>query len=217
MTTESRLREAICRAAASMFARGLTHGSTGNISARLDDGGLLVTPTGSSFGTLDPARLSRIDAAGRHVAGDPPTKEMPLHTALYDTRGGRAGAVVHLHSTHSVALSVLPGIDPDCVLPPLTAYSVMRLGKVALLPYFRPGDPAMGQAVRDLHGTRSALLLAHHGPVVAGATLDAAVDAAEELEATARIALLTHGLSPRTLSSLQIAGLRDAFGAEWED
>lgn len=216
MTAEARLREAICAAARSMFDRGLTHGSTGNISARLPDGGLLVTPTGSSFGTLDPARLALIDAGGRHVAGDPPTKEMPLHAAFHDTRGTRAGAVVHLHSTHSVALSVLPGIDPDCVLPPLTAYSVMRLGRVKLLPYFRPGDPAMGEAVRALAGTRAAVLLAHHGPVVAGATLEAAVDAAEELEATARIALLTRGLNPRVLDAGQIAGLRDAFGAEWE-
>ncbi|RUY32650.1 aldolase, partial [Mesorhizobium sp. M7A.F.Ca.US.001.04.1.1] len=135
MNDETRLREQICSVAASMFTRGLTAGSSGNISARLGDGRLLVSPTGSSFGTLDPARLSLFDAEGRFVDGDKPTKEMPLHSAFYETRGARAGAVVHLHSTHSVAVSLLPGIDPDSVFKPLTAYSVMRLGKVKLLPY----------------------------------------------------------------------------------
>lgn len=146
---ESALREEICRVSASIFQRGLTHGASGNISARTEDGGLLVSPTGASFGALDPARLSRFDASGVLISGDKPTKEMPLHQAFYETRDS-AGAVVHLHSTHSVALSILPDTDPDCVLPPLTAYSVMRVGKVKLLPYFRPGDPAMGDAVREL-------------------------------------------------------------------
>lgn len=215
MSEESRLREAICRIAASMFARGLTAGSSGNISARLGDGRLLVTPTGASFGELDPSRLSLFDAEGRFVSGDKPTKEMPLHSAFYETRGARTGAVVHLHSTHSVAVSLLPDIDPDSVFKPLTAYSIMRLGKVKLLPYFRPGDPAMGDAVAALEGRRAAVLLAHHGPVVAGADLAAAGNMMEELEATAALALLTRGADPRLLDAGQIAGLRAAFGAEW--
>ena len=161
MTADARLREDICRLARSMFDRGLTPGASGNISARTEDGGLLVTPTGSSFGDLDPARLSRFDALGRHVAGDAPTKEMSLHQAFYDTRQG-AGAVVHLHSCLAVAWSMMPDVDPENLLPPLTAYSIMRLGKVQLLPFFLPGDPAMGQAVRGLAGRRSAVVLANH-------------------------------------------------------
>jgi ribulose-5-phosphate 4-epimerase/fuculose-1-phosphate aldolase len=217
MSEESRLRDLVCELARSMFERGLTGGASGNISLRLSDGGLLVTPTGSSFGRLDPARLSRFDASGRLVDGDPPTKEMPLHAAFYETRGAKAGAVVHLHSTHSVALSMLPDTDPDNVLPPLTAYSIMRLGKVKLLPIFRPGDPAMGEAIRGLAGKRSAVLLANHGPVVAAKDLEAAVYAMEELEETARLALLTRGLSPRMLSPAQVREVVEHFDVEWDD
>ena len=147
MTEEAKLRELICVLAKSLFDRGLTGGSTGNISARTSDGGLLVSPTGTSFGRLDPARLSRFDPRGTLIEGDNPTKEMPLHSAFYDT-SSTAGAVVHLHSCHSVALSMMPDIDEDNFLPPLTPYSIMKLGKVKLLPFFMPGDPAMGEAVR---------------------------------------------------------------------
>jgi ribulose-5-phosphate 4-epimerase/fuculose-1-phosphate aldolase len=217
MTEEARLRESVCRLARSIFDRRLTYGSSGNISVRCPDGGLLVTPTGSSLGGLDPARLSRFDASGRHVGGDKPTKEMPLHAAFYETRPAKTGAVVHLHSTHSVAISMLPEIDPGCVFPPLTAYSVMRLGKVRLLPYFRPGDAAIGEAVRALAGRHSALLLANHGPVVAGQDLAEAVHAMEELEETARLMLLTRGLSPRFLDDAQVRDLVAHFGVEWND
>jgi 3-dehydro-4-phosphotetronate decarboxylase len=217
MSEESLLRETICAFARSIFERGLTGGASGNISARTADGGLLVTPTGASFGRLDPARLSRFDVGGRLLDGDKPTKEMPLHSAFYETRGDKAGAVVHLHSVHSVALSILPDSDPDCLLPPLTAYSVMRLGKVKLLPYFRPGDPAMGEAVRSLAGKRSAVVLANHGPVVAGKDLEAAVYAIEELEETARLTLLTRGSNPVGLTTVQIRDLVKHFELEWED
>lgn len=216
MSSETRLREQICLFAKSIFDRGLTAGASGNISARLPDGGLLVTPTGVSLGFLDPARLSRFDAAGKLVEGDPPTKEMPLHSAFYETRGDKAGAVVHLHSTHSVALSMLPDADPDSLLPPLTAYSIMRVGKVALLPYFRPGDSAMGDAVRSLAGKRSAVVLANHGPVVAAKDLEAAVFAIEELEETARLALITRGANPRLLTERQIRELVATYGLEWD-
>ncbi|NGO51337.1 aldolase [Allomesorhizobium camelthorni] len=216
MSSESHARENICEFARSMFDRGLTGGASGNISMRLEDGGLLVTPTGSSFGRLDPSRLSRFDAAGRLIGGDAPTKEMPLHSAFYETRGAKTGAVVHLHSTHSVALSMLPDTDPDNVLPPLMAYSIMRLGKVKLLPFFRPGDAAMGDAIRGLAGRRSAVLLASHGPVVAAKDLEAAVYATEELEETARLALLTRGLKPRMLDSAQIRDIVDHFDVEWD-
>ncbi len=216
MSAEACLRETLCDLAASLYQRGLTHGSTGNISARCEDGGLLVSPTGTSFGRLDPARLARFDAAGRHVGGDPPTKEMPLHRAFYDTRDG-TGAVVHLHSCHSVALSMLPSDDPQNWLPPLTPYAIMQLGKVTLLPYFRPGDADMGDAVRGLNGRRAAVMLANHGPVVAGKTVEAACNAVEELEATARLALMLRGLPARALDGAQIADLVRVNKIEWED
>lgn len=215
MTSENKLREDICFWAKSIFDRGLTGGASGNISVRTEDGGLLVTPTGSSFGRLDPARLSRFDATGRHVEGNEPTKEMPLHEAFYETRKS-AGAVVHLHSTHSVAVSMLPETNRDNMLRPLTAYSIMRLGKVKLLPYFRPGDPAMGQAVRGLAGKHSAIVLANHGPVVAGKALEAAVYAIEELEETARLSLLLRGSQAVELTEAQIADVITTFEVDWE-
>ncbi|ORE95856.1 aldolase [Stappia sp. 22II-S9-Z10] len=215
MSAEARLRETLCDFAASLFARGLTHGSTGNISARTEDGGLIVSPTGTSFGRLDPARLARFDAAGQHIGGDKPTKEMPLHSAFYETRG-TAGAVVHLHSSHSVALSMMPDVDPDDFLPPLTPYALMKLGRVKLLPFFLPGDAAMGDAVRGLAGKRTAVMLANHGPVVAGKDLEAAVTAIEELEETAKLALLTRGLSPRMLTADQVRAVVTTFDVEWD-
>lgn len=215
MSLDARLREEICALARSLYDRGLTYGSTGNISARTEDGGLLVTPTGSSFGRLDPARLSRLDAAGRLVGGDAPTKEMALHAAFYETRKA-VGAVAHLHATHSVALSMLPGADPDDLLPPLTPYAIMQMGRVKLLPFFVPGDPAMGEAIRGLAGRRAAVVLANHGPVVAGKSLAAAVNAIEELEATARLALLTRGLNPRLLTGDQTMAVVRAFDVEWD-
>jgi len=215
MSREAALREQICMLAKSMFDRGLTHGSTGNISARTEDGGLLVSPTGTSFGRLDPGRLSRFNAVGTLISGDRPTKEMPLHTAFYDTRS-TAGAVVHLHSCHSVALSMLPDVDPDSFLPPLTPYGIMKLGRVKLLPFFLPGDPAMGEAVRGLAGRRSAVMLANHGPVVAGKDIEAACNAIEELEDTARLALMTRGMGARGLDDGQVQALVTAFDVEWD-
>ncbi|WP_428390360.1 3-oxo-tetronate 4-phosphate decarboxylase [Lichenicoccus sp.] len=211
--SERKSREQICLFARSLFERGLTAGSSGNISLRLDDGCWLMTPTNTSMGFLDPARLSRLDAQGDLVSGDPPSKELPLHQALYDTRAG-AGAIVHLHSVHSVAVSMLPEIDPRSVLPPLTAYSVMRVGAVALVPYYRPGDSAVAGAIRGLAGRHSAVLLANHGPVVAGSTLEAAMHATEELEETARLYLLLRGLNPRLLSQAQVDDLVAHFGLE---
>jgi 3-dehydro-4-phosphotetronate decarboxylase len=215
VTEEARLREIICELAKPLFDRGLTHGSTGNILARTPDGGLLVSPTGTSFGRLDPSRLSCFDAEGRHVSGDQPTKEMPLHSASYDTRS-QAGAVVHLHSCHAVAWSMMPDVDEDDLLPPLTPYAIMQLGRVKLLPFFRPGDPAMGDAVRGLAGKRSAVMLANHGPVVAGKDVEAACNAIEELEATARLAMLTCGCRPRLLKDPQIRDIVTNFNVEWE-
>ena len=211
MSNENALREEICRTARSMFERGLTHGSTGNISARLDDGWLL-TPTGSSLGTLDPARLSKLDWSGALISGDQPSKENFLHLAMYEERAraqAPAGAVVHLHSTHSVAVSVLEDVDPADVLPPITAYYVMRVGSLPLVPYFAPGDLKLADAVRRFADKHHAVLLANHGPVVAGTTLAAAADATEELEQTAKLFLLLQGRRIRTLSEEQVRSLRD--------
>ena len=215
MSEEAKTRELIVTLAKSMFDRGLTGGATGNISARLSDGRLLVSPTGSCFGRLDPARLSMIDTGGQQIDGDQPTKEMPLHSAFYETRA-ETGAVVHLHSTHSVALSMLPDVDPQNFLPPLTPYSIMRLGKVTLLPIFLPGDPAMGDAVRGLAGRRSAVMLANHGPVVAGKDAEAACYAVEELEETAKLALLTRGMGAIGLNDTQVKAVVDRFDVDWD-
>lgn len=209
---ESRLREDLCRLGRSMFARGLTHGSTGNLSVRLPEGDYLMTPTGSNLGELDPARLSRLDAQGRHLSGDKPTKESFLHIAMYEERP-RSTAVVHLHSTWSTAVSVLADVDPADVLPPLTAYYVMRIGSLPLVPYHAPGDMNLAHAVRRFAGRHHALLLANHGPVVAGSSLSAAADAIEELEATARLHLSLHGRACRCLTPEQVAELRAKFPA----
>jgi ribulose-5-phosphate 4-epimerase/fuculose-1-phosphate aldolase len=208
---DTRLREEICRLGRSLFDRGLTPGSSGNISVRCNDGGWLVTPTNASLGGLDPAKLSRLDADGRLLSGDAPTKEVPLHTALYATRSA-AQAVVHLHSTHSVALSMLPEIDPRAVLPPMTPYYLIKCGATALVPYYRPGDPAVADAIRGLAGQHSSVLLANHGPVVSGDSLEAAVFAIEELEETAKLYLLLRGLNPRYLTPAQVADLAKTFG-----
>lgn len=169
-----------------------------------------MTPTNASLGFLDPARLSRLDAAGRLMSGDKPTKEIPLHSALYESRGS-ARAIVHLHSTHAVALTMLPEINPRAVLPPMTPYYLMRAGQTALVPYYRPGDPAVADAIRGLAGRYSSVLLANHGPVVAGDSLEAAVFATEELEETAKLYLLLRNLNPRYLSPAQVADLATTF------
>src|SRR6478609_11017219 len=211
--SETGTLEEICRLVRSLFERGLTPGSSGNISVKLDDGGWLVTPTNASLGFLDPARLSHLAADGRLLSGDAPTKEVPLHSALYETRQA-ARAVVHLHSTHSVALSMLPEIEPRAALPPMTAYYVMKCGATALVPYYRPGDPAVVDAIKELAGKYSSVLLANHGPVVAGDTLEAAVFATEELEETAKLYLLLRNLNPRYLTPAQVQDLVSHFGLE---
>ncbi|PIO99418.1 3-oxo-tetronate 4-phosphate decarboxylase [Pleomorphomonas carboxyditropha] len=212
MIDETELRRKIVDFAGSFHRRGLTHGSSGNISARLDDGGLVMTPTGSSFGTLDAGRLSRLDADGNHIGGDRPTKEIPLHRAFYASRPG-TGAVVHLHSPFATAFSMLSDVDPGDALPPLTPYSIMLLGKVRLLPYFRPGSPAIGEAIAALAGSAKAVLLANHGPIVVGRTLEDAVNAMEELEATARLFFLTRDCGAKRLTPAQVEELAANHGA----
>ncbi len=206
---ESALREQICQLGKSLFDRGYTHGSTGNISAKIDNGWLL-TPTNSCLGRLDPARLSKMSWDGKLLAGDAPSKESFLHLAMYEERKS-FGAVVHLHGSHSVGVSLIDNIDCDDCLPPLTAYYIMRIGYLPIVPYYKPGDRALAIAVREVAKKHHAVLLANHGPVVAGTSLSAAVDAAEELEETAKIFLQLRHDKLRTLSPTQVDELRRAF------
>ena len=207
--TENRLREEIVDFGRSLFERGLTAGSSGNISVRLDDGWLL-TPTNACLGRLDPARLAKLDWEGRLLAGDPPSKEAFLHRAMYEERRG-AAAIVHLHSTHAAAVSCMHGLDHADCIPPLTAYFVMKIGRLPLIPYHRPGDPALGAAIRGLAARHCAVLLANHGPVVSGTSLEAAVYATEELEETARLFLLLRHCPSRPLNPEQIDELKSVF------
>ena len=204
-TTETRLREEICWFGKSLYDRGLTPGSSGNISVRVDDG-WLMTPTNACLGRLDPATLSKVDAKGNSISGDKPTKESFLHLSMYAERPS-AGAIVHLHSTHSVAVSVLADIEPENPIPPITAYYVMKIGKLVLLPYYAPGDMTLANAVREVAGRHHAVLLANHGPVVAGKDLPTAVYATEELEETARLYLMLRGERLRLLTPDQVAEL----------
>jgi len=206
---EHRLREEIVAFGRSLFDRGLSAGSSGNLSVRLADGWLL-TPTNACLGRLDPARLAKLDWDGRLISGDAPSKEAFLHRAMYAERRG-AGAIVHLHASHSAAVSCMHGLDHHDCLPPLTAYYVMKIGRLPLIPYHRPGDPGLGEAIRGLAGKHSAVLLANHGPVVSGSTLEAAVYATEELEETAKLFLLLRNTPTRPLNEEQIAELKAVF------
>jgi ribulose-5-phosphate 4-epimerase/fuculose-1-phosphate aldolase len=208
---ENQIREHIATLGKSLYDRGLAHGSAGNISVKLADG-WLMTPTNSCMGRLDPARISKLDASGRLVSGDKPSKETFLHVAMYGERPG-SGAVVHLHSIHSVAVSCMDGLDAEDVFPPITAYAVMQVGRLALVPYYPPGDESLAEAVRKVAGRHHAVLLANHGPVVAGSSLDAAVNAIEELEQTAKLMLLLQGHPTRYLSIEQVAELNRRFAS----
>ena len=185
--SDSRIRDQIAGLAASLFERGLTSGSTGNLSARLDDGGYLVTPTDTSLGFLDPARLSRLDSGGNWIDGDMPTKEGFLHLSMYRADADRR-AVAHLHSTYSVCLSCLRGLDTEDMLPPITPYVLMKVGRVARVPFFPPGDEALGPVIEEKARTHSGIIIANHGPVVAARSLRAAVFGIEEVEESAKLA-----------------------------
>lgn len=202
LSEETRLRDEIVSIGRSLFDRCFTYGSTGNISAKLSNGEILMTPTDASLGTLEGSALSKFSAEGVHIGGSKPTKEAFLHQCMYCERID-AGAVVHLHSTHAVAVSLIEGLDPEDLLPPLTAYYVMRVGKLPLAPYFPPGDVALAEAVRERAKSSSAVLLANHGPVVAGKTLKDAQYATEELEETAKLFLMLRSENLRPLTPMQ--------------
>ena len=211
MMTETALRSLLSELAASLFQRGFSVGSAGNISARLPDG-YLMTPTNSCLGRLDPARISKLDLNFAHIGGDKPSKEVFMHRAFYQARED-AGAVVHLHSTMATAVSCLPDVDQGNPIPPLTPYFVMRVGRtMPIVPYYRPGDPAMEPAIHAAAQDARAVLLANHGPVVSGKTLTDAIYAAEELEEAAKLYLLLRGTAPRLLTPPQVDDLLDTFG-----
>ncbi len=204
-------RELLVSLGASLFARGFSVGSAGNISVKVADG-YLMTPTNSSLGRLEAAQISKLDRNFQHVAGDKPSKEVFMHRAFYDARP-EAGAVVHLHSSAATAVGCLPDVDPENPIPPLTPYFVMRVGRrMPVVPYYRPGDPAMGPAIQQAAMTARAVLLANHGPVVSGATLLDAVYAAEELEEAAKLFLMLRGAAPRLLTPAQVEDLLGTFG-----
>ena len=206
---ETRAREDIASFGALLYNRGLAHGTAGNISVRLEDG-YLVTPTNVSMGALDPAQISKLDLAGRHISGGKPTKEAFLHRVSYDRRP-QDRAVVHLHCTHCVAVSCMHHQQTGNVLPPLTAYHVMRVGRLPLIPYFRPGDEALAHAVAAVAAGAAAVLLANHGPIVGADALDRAVYAIEELEETSKLYLLLKQAATSPLTEAQIADLLDHF------
>ena len=210
MTNIGKSREQICRLGESLFNRGFTVGSSGNISVRLSDDRWLVTPTNACLGRLDPERLSVIDASGNLIDGDPPTKESFLHLAIYNQRPSD-GAVVHLHSTHSVAVSLLPDVNPNQPVPPLTAYYVMKVRDLILLPYYAPGDLSLANAVKAVAGKHHAVLLANHGPIISGKTVEEAVYASEELEETSKLFLLLKDQKPRTLTADQVIELKEKW------
>jgi ribulose-5-phosphate 4-epimerase/fuculose-1-phosphate aldolase len=210
---ETALREELASLGRSFHARGLAIGTAGNLSVKLDDG-WLVTPTNASLGRLDPGRISKLDGAWQHVNGDPPTKEVSMHRAFYETRASTE-AVVHLHSTHAAALSFRKDLAPLDPIPLFSPYFVMRVGHLPVLPYFRPGAEAIGQAIRALQGRYRSVLLQNHGPVNAGASLADAANSAEELEETARIYLMLPPEKLRLLTEAEIADLVSTFRLEW--
>lgn len=209
MTEETKLRGAIVRWGRSLFERGFSVGSAGNISVKLEDG-FLCTPTNSCLGFLEADRLTKLDANGDRIDGDAPTKELPLHMAFYEGRSS-ARAVVHLHATYSTALSCLADVDPEDAIPPITPYVVMRVGRVPVLPYTKPGSADIAPIVRARAERNAGVLLANHGAVVAGASLESAISAIEELEETAKLIFLTKNMPVRHLDATAIADLESSF------
>jgi 3-dehydro-4-phosphotetronate decarboxylase len=209
---ETDARETLVRYGKSLYSRGYTCGTSGNLSVRLGDDGYLMSPTNVSLGELDANTLARFDRNRKHVAGATPTKEAWLHFAMYKSRPND-NAVVHLHSTYGVALSCLADRPSEDVLPPLTPYVVMRVGRVARVPYARPGDTSVGETIEKLAISHRALLLANHGPVVSGPDLAAAVSVYEELEETAKLFFVLGDRPHECLSTEQTDELRRVFGS----
>ena len=212
LNDEARLREEICEVGASLHARGYTTGTAGNISARLADG-WLITPTDACLGKLDPARLAKVSADNEWISGDKPSKTLALHRGIY-ARNEKARCVLHTHSTHLVALTLAGVASPDAVLPPITPYQVMKIGRVPLIPYARPGAPSVAEQVAELAADVRGVLLERLGPVVWADSVTRASHALEELEETARLWLML-ATPPAPLTPAQVADLESIFGVRW--
>ncbi|MGH8329497.1 MAG: aldolase [Pseudomonas sp.] len=212
MSNESALREEICEVGRSLYQRGYTVGSAGNISARLDDG-WLITPTDVCLGRLDPSTIAKVNLAGEWVSGDKPSKTLALHRQVYD-RNPNVGGVVHTHSTHLVALTLAGVWQADDILPPLTPYQVMKVGHIPLIGYQRPGSPKVAEQVAQLANSVRGVMLERLGPVVWESSVSRASYALEELEETARLWLMSHP-KPEPLDQAALDELRETFGATW--
>ncbi len=212
MSDESRIREQICATGASLYQRGYTVGAAGNISARLHDG-WLITPTDACLGRLDPAELSKVDAGGQWVSGAKPSKTLVLHRGIYGN-DAQARAVIHTHSTHLVALTLSGVWREDEVLPPITPYQVMKVGRIPLIRYRRPGDPQAAAEVAAQAAQVRGALFERLGPVVWERSVEQASHVLEELEETARLWLMTHP-RPQPLDAAAIDELRATFGARY--
>ncbi|CDF96806.1 MULTISPECIES: aldolase [unclassified Pseudomonas] len=212
MSPESALREEICEVGLSLYQRGYTVGSAGNISALLDDG-WLITPTDACLGRLDPGTIAKVNAAGDWVSGHKPSKTLALHRQVYD-RNPTVGGVVHTHSTHLVALTLAGVWRPDDILPPLTPYQVMKVGHIPLIGYQRPGSPDVAEQVAQLANRVRGVMLERLGPVVWESTVSRASYALEELEETARLWLMSNP-RPEPLDQAALDELRAIFGADW--
>jgi len=213
VTASTPVAEQLVDAGRALVAAGLSPGSSGNLSAR-DGDLLLMTATGTQLGDLSVGDLATLDAAGRHLGGPRPSKEVSLHLAL-SAKNPDHRAVVHVHSPFAVALSCLAPWSEESAVPPLTPYSLMRVGQVPLLGFVAPGDPAMGSLITDSPHPFRAALLANHGAVVSGETLDVAVASAVELEEACRIALLTAGHDRRLIAPDQVVAITSRWGMPW--
>lgn len=195
----------LVRMAKSLHERGLTKGTSGNLSVRVK-GGFLITPTNASLAELAADDLALVSEEGKHLSGARPSKEAFLHLAMYLARP-EDRAAVHLHSTFATALSCLDGLDDDDALPSFTAYFAMKVGRLVRLPYFAPGDERLALTAQRAATSSRALLLANHGPIVSAATLAQAADAIEELEETARLFFVLQGHRTRPLQPAEAARL----------
>lgn len=203
----------IAAAGAHLADLGFAPGRSGNVSVRVGDR-ILITPTGSQLGALDPSRLSVIDLAGEHVAGPSPSKEAPLHAAAYRARPD-IGSVIHLHSTNATAVACQLPEDPARALPPITPYFVMRVGRVPLLDFAPPGSARLVELVATLGDDTMAALMANHGSLCFGEDLTEAIDVAIELEAAARVYLLSMAGNQVSLDAQQIAAITECHPVRW--
>lgn len=204
--TDKGIREDLVLAARAVKERGLSHGTTGNVSVRVDDR-VVITPTACDLATVRPEELAVVDLDGQPLNEVVPSKEAFLHLAVYRNRPG-AGAIVHTHSLHATAVACLADLDVRDALPALTAYYAMRVEALPVVEYCAPGDRRLADLAGTVARSNAAMLLRNHGPVVAAASVRAALDVAEEIEQTAQLYLM---LQHRSVAALDTAERRRLF------